>query len=221
MNFHLVYPEGMGIHWRLWRGWVAWSDLCRACIWNAAYKKGRCWAQENHGVGAELSVHGDTRPERKEEARIYGRNLKTDIMESRPEPGQRPELGLTVSLEGDQEEFLLDSLCFRCLHPLTVGYESLILPGELQVKDTNLKLTECRWQLIPWKMYSHSGQRAGLTRPFISWPLLTSQESSLSAPPHHQGDSPLQPYCNSWISPARSCWSTCRPFLRLSLLVLV
>ena len=65
--------------------------------------------------------------------------------EARPEPGQRPILGSGLSSEGDQGELLLISLSFRCLQPVTIGYESLIPPGELQGKDTNLKSTECKF----------------------------------------------------------------------------
>lgn len=104
-ELHFIYLTGMRIHWRLWRRRVAWSDLSRTCTWNAAYKKGRCRDRESPLVITELSVHRDTRPERIEGTRIQGRELKVGIADKPwPEPGQGPEVGSGVSLEGDQEE---------------------------------------------------------------------------------------------------------------------
>lgn len=161
-------------------------------------------------MDTELSVHGDTRSERREEARIYERQLKMGITESRAEPGQRPELGSGLSLEGDQEEFLLDSLSFRCLHPLTIGCESLILPGELQGKDTNLKSTECSCQLIPRKCIPIQDKELGLLGPSSTSGCLPLRNHPSVSP---QNYSPLWPYCNCWTSPARHAGSLAGCFL--------
>lgn len=99
-DLHIIYLEGLGIHWRLWRSRVAWSDL-----WNATSRKERCQDQENHGIVIELSVHRAIRPERRKGTRIHGRKLKVGIVDGRPEPEQRPEPGSGASLKGDQEEF--------------------------------------------------------------------------------------------------------------------
>lgn len=72
-EFHLLNLEGMGIH-EGFEGGELHGQICLEPAWNAAYKKGRCLDQENHGVISELSVHRDTRPERRQGTRIHRRS---------------------------------------------------------------------------------------------------------------------------------------------------